>query len=109
MVVAEQKPVEEILAMVTDFDKILLTGCKGCVTVCCSGGQKEVGILASALKIARKKEGREIEIDETSDQIRDNGNDVPGNRGLNSGIDEQIMKSIESTDTEQDEYGPYYQ
>ena len=64
MVVAEQKPIEEILAMVADFDKVLLTGCKGCVTVCCSGGQKEVGILASALKIARKKEGRELEIDE---------------------------------------------
>jgi ferredoxin len=60
MVVAESKPIEEILAMVADFDKILLTGCKGCVTVCNAGGQKEVGILASALKIARKKEGREI-------------------------------------------------
>jgi len=64
MVVAESKPIEEILAMVADFDKILLTGCKGCVTVCNAGGQKEVGILASALKIARKKEGREIEIEE---------------------------------------------
>ena len=64
MVVAERKPIEEILAMVADFNKILLTGCKGCVTVCNAGGQKEVGILASALKIARKKEGREIEIDE---------------------------------------------
>ena len=64
MVVAERKPIEEILAMVGDFNKILLTGCKGCVTVCNAGGQKEVGILASALKIARKKEGREIEIDE---------------------------------------------
>jgi ferredoxin len=64
MVVAERKPIEEILSMVADFSKILLTGCKGCVTVCNAGGQKEVGILASALKIARKKEGREIEIDE---------------------------------------------
>ncbi|MBP1725698.1 MAG: hypothetical protein H6Q51_996, partial [Deltaproteobacteria bacterium] len=64
MVVAERKPIEEILAMVADFNNILLTGCKGCVTVCNAGGQKEVGILASALKIARKKEGREIEIDE---------------------------------------------
>jgi ferredoxin len=64
MVVAERKPVEEILSMVAEFSRILLTGCKGCVTVCNAGGQKEVGILASALRIARKKEGREIEIDE---------------------------------------------
>lgn len=64
MVVAERKPIEEILEMIKEFDKVLLTGCKGCVTVCNAGGEKEVGILASALKIARKKEGREIEIDE---------------------------------------------
>jgi ferredoxin len=64
MVVAERKPIEEILSMVADFNKILLTGCKGCVTVCNAGGQKEVGVLASALKIARKKEGRELQIDE---------------------------------------------
>ena len=62
MVVAERKPIEEILAMIADFKKILLVGCKGCVTVCCAGGTKEVGILASALRIARKKEGKELEV-----------------------------------------------
>ena len=40
-----------------DLKKILIVGCKGCVTVCNVGGSKEVEILASTLKIARKKEG----------------------------------------------------
>ncbi|RMF08614.1 MAG: hypothetical protein D6773_02460, partial [Alphaproteobacteria bacterium] len=61
MVVAERKPIEEILAMVADFKKIMVVGCKGCVTVCCAGGAKEVGILSSALRIARKKEKNELE------------------------------------------------
>ncbi|MEJ5300961.1 MAG: methylenetetrahydrofolate reductase C-terminal domain-containing protein [Thermodesulforhabdaceae bacterium] len=62
MVVAERKPIQEIMAMVAEYNKILLVGCKGCVTVCCAGGTKEVGILASALRIARKKEGKPLEI-----------------------------------------------
>lgn len=64
MIVADRKPLAEILDMIKDMDKILIIGCKGCVTVCNVGGAKEVGILASALKIARKKEGRPIDIDE---------------------------------------------
>jgi len=64
MIVAERKPMEELLQMTDPFGKILLVGCKGCVTVCNAGGQKEVGILASGLRIARKKEKREIQIDE---------------------------------------------
>ncbi|OPX37671.1 MAG: hypothetical protein B1H11_05580, partial [Desulfobacteraceae bacterium 4484_190.1] len=64
MIVAEPKPIKELLEMVQDFNKILVVGCKGCVTVCNVGGSKEVGILASTLKIARKKDGREIEVGE---------------------------------------------
>ena len=50
--------------MVKGCKKVLLLGCKGCVTVCNVGGQKEVEILAATLKIARKKEQNDIEIDE---------------------------------------------
>jgi len=63
MIVADRKSLQEILAMVADKKKILIAGCKGCVTVCNVGGLKEVEILASSMKIARKKEGNEIEID----------------------------------------------
>lgn len=63
MIVADRKSLDEILAMVADNKKVLIVGCKGCVTVCNVGGSKEVEILASTMKIARKKEGNEIEID----------------------------------------------
>ena len=66
MIVADRKPLEEILEMVKDCNKILILGCKGCVTVCNVGGTKEVGILASILRIARKKEGRPLQVDEKS-------------------------------------------
>ena len=62
MIVADRKPIGEILDMVRDFKKILLVGCKGCVTVCNVGGAKEVGILASTLRIARSKEGNPLEV-----------------------------------------------
>ncbi len=63
MIVADRKSLQEILAMVAENKKILIAGCKGCVTVCNVGGLKEVEILASSLKIARKKEGKDIDID----------------------------------------------
>ncbi len=63
MIVADRKSLDEIMAMVQDNKKILVVGCKGCVTVCNVGGVKEVEILASTMKIARKKDGNDIEID----------------------------------------------
>jgi ferredoxin len=64
MIIANPKPINEILDMIQDAKKILIIGCKGCVTVCNVGGTKEVGILASTLKIARKKQGNPIDVTE---------------------------------------------
>jgi len=64
MIVAKQKPIKEILDMVRDAKKILILGCKGCVSVCNVGGAKEAAILASALRIAAKREGRSVEVDD---------------------------------------------
>jgi len=55
---------EEILEMVRPYKKILLLGCRECITVCAAGGEKEVGVLASELKLHRAKNGEEIEIRE---------------------------------------------
>ncbi len=66
MVVGEQKPLEEILRMIEPFDRLIIAGCKGCVAVCAAGGEREVRFLASAIRTARKAQGREIEIREVT-------------------------------------------
>ncbi len=66
MIVAERKPIDEIRAFIENCKKILLVGCNECVTVCYAGGKKEVEILASALKMAFMKEGKELEITEVT-------------------------------------------
>lgn len=62
MIVADRKPLEEILNSIKDYKKIMLMACGGCVTICFSGGTKASELLASQIKIARKKQGRDIEI-----------------------------------------------
>jgi len=49
MIVADKKPIEEIIEEIKGHTSILILGCNECVTVCEAGGKKEVGILASAL------------------------------------------------------------
>jgi ferredoxin len=66
MIVAERKPIEEIIGFVKNCTKILIVGCNECVTVCYAGGKKEVGILASALKMAFMKEEKDLEITEVT-------------------------------------------
>jgi ferredoxin len=65
MIVAEQKPVEEILSSLPEVDNLLVIGCDTCVTVCLAGGEKEVKVLSSAIRMSGKKiksvEGTSIE------------------------------------------------
>lgn len=64
MIIAERKPIEEIKNMLLEFNKVLMVGCGTCVTVCMAGGEKEVGILATALRMAFKLNKKEININE---------------------------------------------
>src|SRR4030065_2854644 len=64
MIVANRKTLEEILEMLKPYKKVLLLGCNECVTVCAAGGEREVGVLASELKLWYSKAGKEIEIKE---------------------------------------------
>ena len=62
MIKAEQKPIDEILGYLDPYNKILLVGCGACVSVCHAGGEKEVAGLASALRMARKRMGKALEV-----------------------------------------------
>ena len=66
MIVADKKPIEEIIEEIKDHEKILILGCNECVTVCEAGGKKEVGVLASALRMYFLNQGREVKIDEVT-------------------------------------------
>ena len=61
MIVGQRKPIQEIIGMLKGIKNILILGCGGCATVCSAGGEKEVEILASILRIDRKKRGEPVE------------------------------------------------
>ena len=52
MIKAKQKPIAEIKTLIAPYKKILILGCGTCVTISFAGGEKEVGMLASSLRIA---------------------------------------------------------
>jgi len=64
MIVGEQKTLTEIKGMVVPYHKLLILGCGTCVKTCFAGGEDEVATLASALRLAFRKDGKNIEIEE---------------------------------------------
>ena len=65
MIVAEQKPLDEIKTMLKGCKKVLAVGCGTCVTVCFAGGRQEVGILSASLRMSTDLDGEAIAVDET--------------------------------------------
>lgn len=55
MIVAERKPLEEIMGMLTSYERVLILGCGTCVTVCNVGGEREVSLLSSSLRLVQAR------------------------------------------------------
>ena len=68
MIVADRKPFKDIVAGLKDYDRVLILGCGTCVAVCMAGGEREVALLASELRIASRLAGKNVEIGETTIQ-----------------------------------------
>lgn len=64
MIVAERKSIPELVEILKVHKNILVLGCGTCVTVCLAGGEREVSIISSALRIAAKLQGLDFKIDE---------------------------------------------
>ena len=57
MIVAERKTIPELIDILAKHKNILVLGCGTCVTVCLAGGEREVSIISSALRIASQTRG----------------------------------------------------
>src|SRR4030065_1717469 len=64
MIVAQRKKIPDLLEIVKSHKKILVLGCGTCVTVCLAGGEREVGIISSALRIASRLQGIDLTVEE---------------------------------------------
>ena len=64
MIVGEQKPIAEILDILGAYEKVLILGCGTCVKTCFAGGEDEVAVLSSALRLAHKKANQSVAIEE---------------------------------------------
>ena len=66
MIVAHRKNIQDLKAALAQHKRVLVLGCGTCVTVCLAGGEREVGMISSALRIAYKVDGEEREIREAT-------------------------------------------
>ena len=63
MIVAERKPFDELLEMLSSYKRVLVLGCGGCVTVCLTGGEKQAEELASQLRIAAGQKSLDLAVE----------------------------------------------
>jgi ferredoxin len=58
MIVGQQKPLEEIRGLIEPYHRVCVLGCGTCTTICFAGGEREVAILASKLRLAERISGK---------------------------------------------------
>ena len=68
MIIAEQKPLDEIKNLVGNAHNVLVVGCGTCVTVCFAGGTREAAILAASLRMSSKLDGLEKSVHDVTVQ-----------------------------------------
>ena len=62
MIVAKRKPFAEIKEMLKGYKRVLNVGCGTCVSVCLTGGEKEVAVLNTEIDMARRLDDEPIEL-----------------------------------------------
>jgi len=66
MIVAYRKNIQELKDALAPYEKVLVLGCGTCVTVCLTGGEREVGMISSALRIAYRLDNQKHDIREAT-------------------------------------------
>jgi len=56
MIVAQQKPIDEIQGFIQNHSRVCVLGCGTCVTVCNAGGEREAEALGSLLRLSTGKD-----------------------------------------------------
>jgi ferredoxin len=64
MIVAQRKSIPELVEILKGKKKVLVLGCGTCVTVCLAGGEREVSIISSALRISSRLNNLNLEVEE---------------------------------------------
>jgi len=58
MIIAERKPLPEVLGMLDGSNEILVLGCRSCTAICLAGGEKESKALCEALALHSELKGK---------------------------------------------------
>ncbi len=68
MIVAEQKPLDEMKKLIGDANNVLVVGCGTCVTVCFAGGAREAAITSASLRMATRLDGAAKQVSDVTVQ-----------------------------------------
>ncbi len=104
MITAVQKPFDEIYESIQGVEKLLVLGCGTCVAVCMAGGETEVGVLASLIRLANKEKGVDMEVLEDTierqcdkeffDDVRDKINEADAILSMACGVGVQYCSEV---------------